>query len=77
MQYLNKQTTALREVNDSRLRIYEQVPKSKKYETIFFFLNYLLPCAAGDLHCRDGESEQQVQLFIPKVKMDFVIKVQV
>ena len=25
MQYLNKQTTALREVNDSRLRIYEQV----------------------------------------------------
>ena len=27
VQYLNKQTTALREVNDSRLRIYEQVPK--------------------------------------------------
>ena len=76
MQYLNKQTTALREVNDSRLRIYEQVPKSKKYKT-HFFLNYLLPCAAGDLHCRDGESEQQVPLFIPKVKMDFVIKVQV
>ena len=25
VQYLNKQTTALREVNDSRLRIYEQV----------------------------------------------------
>ena len=25
LQYLNKQTTALREVNDSRLRIYEQV----------------------------------------------------
>ena len=25
LQYLNKQTTALKEVNDSRLKIYEQV----------------------------------------------------
>ena len=32
VQYLNKQTTALREVNDSRLRIYEQV---------FFYIDFI------------------------------------
>jgi hypothetical protein len=30
LQYLNKQTTALREVNDSRLKIYEQVRERVK-----------------------------------------------
>ena len=101
MQYLNKQTTALREVNDSRLRIYEQVFIIVIififiiYEQIFanqnfhltdakislmsqylhfiylqpkisiisyFSIKYLL-CAAGDLHCRHGESKQQVRLW--------------
>ena len=51
LQYLNKQTTALREVNDSRLKIYEQVSRRviQGMRRIRKISDHLIP-PAGDQH---------------------------
>ena len=51
LQYLNKQTAALREVNDSRLKIYEQVSKRviQGMRRIRKISDHLIP-PAGDQH---------------------------
>ena len=58
VQYLNKQTTALREVNDSRLRIYEQV---FIIIIIFILIIYKQNFANIDYHLTDPKISLMLQ----------------